>query len=235
MSVAGGPDLIQDGLVLCLDAANTKSYPGSGTSWVDLSGNGNNGTLTNGPTFSSDNGGNILFDGTNDYVTLGTPALLNQVQVPLTICICAKANSLGSFNTLWGVYKGVSSGQIYSLIRVDSGTLRYYASNSVGGTQYQNTFSISTNLWYFYAVTVSGSIGSPVVTVYLNNSVQSFLYSAFTSSPNAAVDFRVGGNQTNPNSEGWNGNIAQVCWYNRALSAAEIRQNYNAIKGRFRL
>jgi hypothetical protein len=76
MSVAGGPDLIQDGLVLCLDAANTKSYPGSGTSWVDLSGNGNNGTLTNGPTFSSTNGGNIFFDGTNDYVRVSSTSII---------------------------------------------------------------------------------------------------------------------------------------------------------------
>lgn len=58
-----------NGLVLCLDAGNTKSYPGSGTTWTDLSGRGNTGTLTNGPTYSSANGGSIVFDGTNDYVS----------------------------------------------------------------------------------------------------------------------------------------------------------------------
>jgi hypothetical protein len=70
MSIGYGPRVVTDGLVLALDAADTNSYPGSGTTWNDLSGNGNTGTLTNGPTYSSDNGGSIVFDGTNDYVPL---------------------------------------------------------------------------------------------------------------------------------------------------------------------
>ena len=62
--------IVTDGLVLCVDAANTKSYPGSGTTWTDISGKNHNGTLINGPTFSSDNMGGIVFDGSNDAVTL---------------------------------------------------------------------------------------------------------------------------------------------------------------------
>jgi hypothetical protein len=234
MSYNNGPRIVTNGLVLHLDAGNSRSYPVSGTSWVDLSRNGITGTLTNGPTFNSANGGVLSFDGTNDYVTLGTPALLNQVQVPLSICVWARANSLGTYNTLWGVYKGITSHQLYSLFRVDSGTLKYYGSNSSGGFQSQGTLTISTNVWYFYSVIVSGSISSPTVTMYLNNSSQSFSYSAFSSTPDATVDFRVGSNQSAP-GECWNGNIAQVCWYNRALSAAEVRQNYHATKGRFGL
>lgn len=68
MAYRNGPKIITDGLVLCLDAAGTKSYPGNGTTWTDLSGNGNNGTLINGPTFSSDNGGSLVFDGSNEWV-----------------------------------------------------------------------------------------------------------------------------------------------------------------------
>ena len=67
MACNSGPDIIEDGLVLCLDAANINSYPKSGTTWSDLKGS-NDGTLTNGPTFSSANGGCIVFDGSNDYV-----------------------------------------------------------------------------------------------------------------------------------------------------------------------
>ena len=70
MAFIHSPKIITDGLVLALDAGNTKSYPGSGTVWTDLSGNNNTGTLTNGPTFNAANGGSIVFDGTNDYVTL---------------------------------------------------------------------------------------------------------------------------------------------------------------------
>ena len=68
MGVAYNSRIVTDGLALCLDAANSKSYPGSGSTWTDLSGNGNNATLTNGPTYSSANGGSIVFDGVNDYV-----------------------------------------------------------------------------------------------------------------------------------------------------------------------
>jgi hypothetical protein len=72
MGLSHSPSIATNGLVLCLDAANRKSYPGSGTTWTDLSGNGNNGTLTNGPTYSSANGGSLSFDGTNDVVNSTT-------------------------------------------------------------------------------------------------------------------------------------------------------------------
>lgn len=66
MALAHNPKIVTDGLVLCLDAANPKSYPGSGTVWSDLSGNGNNGTLVNGVGYNSNNGGYLTFDGSND-------------------------------------------------------------------------------------------------------------------------------------------------------------------------
>ena len=77
------PKISTDGLVLCLDAANTKSYPGSGTVWSDLSRGGNNGTLTNGPTFNSGNGGSIVFDGVNDYVDCG----VSNISLPINITL----------------------------------------------------------------------------------------------------------------------------------------------------
>jgi hypothetical protein len=74
-----GANVVTSGLVLALDAANTKSYPGSGTTWSDLSGNGNTGTLTNGPTFNSANGGSIAFDGIDDYTNLGLVTQLTNI------------------------------------------------------------------------------------------------------------------------------------------------------------
>ena len=77
------PQIVTNGLVMYLDAANPKSYPTTGTAWYDRSGNGNTGTLTNGPTFNSGNNGSIVFDGIDDYVSLSSsPNLTN----PLTIC-----------------------------------------------------------------------------------------------------------------------------------------------------
>ncbi len=70
-----GPKIVDEGLVLCLDAANKLSYPGTGTTWTDLAGS-NNGTLTNGPTFDDEKGGSIVFDGSNDYANLGNASSL---------------------------------------------------------------------------------------------------------------------------------------------------------------
>ena len=206
----------------------------NGTTWTDLSGNGNNGTLTNGVGFDGGNGGSLSFDGVDDYVTLGTPSLMNGVQVPLTICVWAKANALGSYNVLWGVDKSTTGGGLYSMLRVDFGQIRYFTTNYLGGIQVNgNVFSVSTGVWNFYAVTVSGTISSPSVTIYLNNSSSTLSYSTLSSSPDLTVDFRIGSNQRA--GEDWNGNISNVMWYNRALTASEIQQNFNATRGRFGL
>jgi len=68
MGAAAGPDIVEDGLVLCLDAANPKSYPGSGNTWTDLRGNGNDGTLVNGVGYDSANNGSMVFDGVDDSI-----------------------------------------------------------------------------------------------------------------------------------------------------------------------
>jgi hypothetical protein len=234
MGIAYNPRIVTDGLVLCLDAGNTKSYPGSGTAWTDLSGRGNTGTLTNGPTYSSVNGGSLVFNGSSQYATLGTTSSLRGIQVPLTICGWANSNSFsGIYPTLYSAYASTVGGQLYSMIRVDSGTLIYYASNSSGGFQSQGTFTPSPNVWNFYAIVVSGSIASPTVKIFLNGTSQSFSYTSFTSSPDLSVDFRIGSNQAQPATESWNGNISAVQAYTRALSDSEVSQNFNALRGRY--
>ena len=70
-AVEGGPNVVYNGLVLYLDAANNKSYVSGSTSWNDLTSNQNVGTLTNGPTFNTGSGGSIVFDGVDDYVDCG--------------------------------------------------------------------------------------------------------------------------------------------------------------------
>jgi|LakMenEpi03Aug12_release.lakeMendotaPanAssembly.Ray.scaffolds.fasta_scaffold409154_2 hypothetical protein len=234
MSSSSGPKIITNSLVLHLDAADRKSYPGSGTVWRDRSGNGINGTLTNGATFSNSNGGTLVCGGGNSgYVSLGIPSLLNGIQVPLTICMWAKANSFGSYNCLWGVYSSTGGGRLYSLFRLDGAYVRYYTSNSSGGFQNNGSLISSTDTWNFYAVTVAGTLSSPIVTIYLNNSSQTFSYGALTATPDLTVNFRIGSNVGG--GEFWNGNISNATWYNRALTSEEIKQNYNATKSRFGL
>ena len=88
-----GPKIVRSGLVLTLDAADRKSYAGSGTAWNDLSGNSINGTLTNGPTFSSVNGGSIVFDGIDDFISLGTPSALKFASGSFTVDMWFKTNN----------------------------------------------------------------------------------------------------------------------------------------------
>lgn len=228
-----GPNIVTSGLVLALDAANRKSYPGSGATWTDMSGNGNNGTLTNGPTFNSDNGGSIVFDNVNDYVNLGTPSTLAGLQVPLTISLWAKIPITDSYDVLYSAYGSVTNSRLYSMLRLDSGVFRYFTSTSDGFFQQYGTLIPLTNVWNFYAVTVSGTLSSASLTMYINTLSQSFSLSALSTTPDLTVPIRIGANGSG--TEPWNGNIAICSVYNRALSAAEIQQNYNSTKSRFNL
>lgn len=233
MAFGNGPKVITDGLVLSLDAADRNSYPGSGTIWRDMSGIGNDGTLVNGPTFSPDNGGSIVFDNVNDYVNLGTPSTLAGLQVPLTISLWAKIPTTDSYDVLYSAYGSVINSRLYSMLRLDSGVFRYFTSTSNGSFQQYGTLVPLTNVWNFYAVTVSGIVSSASLTMYLNTLSQSFSLSALSTTPDLTVPIRIGANGSG--TEPWNGNIAICSVYNRALSTLEILQNYNAQKSRFGL
>ena len=93
MAGSAGPDLVQNGLVLALDAADKLSYLGTGTVWYDLSGNANTGTLTNGPTFSQANGGAIVFDGVDDYVNIPYNSIFNS-STTFTVDFWFKSNNI---------------------------------------------------------------------------------------------------------------------------------------------
>ena len=97
MAFFRGANVVTDGLVLALDAANTKSYPGSGTTWRDMSGNNITGSLTNGPTFNSANGGSIVFDGTNDSVIMADNSALNTQTPSVEVWIKTNATNQNGF------------------------------------------------------------------------------------------------------------------------------------------
>jgi hypothetical protein len=207
-----GPNIVTDGLVLHLDAANTKSYPGSGTTWFDKSGRGNNGTLTNGPTFSSGNGGSIVFDGTNDYALFSymQPVYDSTVSFTWNIWVYPTVNAVSQ------VLMGNRGGDLVFTKLTTSG-FEYYPSG-IGVSMPLNIWQnvcIVKNLTNFY---------------YYRNSA---LISSFTSAiTKVAKPFYIGGD---PVGEFSNSKIALAQIYNRALSASEILQNYNATKTRFGL
>ena len=221
MGLNHSPRIVTNGLVLALDAGNTKSYPGSGTTWTDLSGQGNTGTLTNGPTYNSGNGGSIVFDGTNDYVDCGN---LSSVQITVgTIAAWFNAtNGNSGFNGIiakqWAWALFVSDN---ILIAYDWGT----------GLNRSTGITVGNSTWNYAAMTFTETVGSPSnnAIVYLNGSA---VLTTTVKHVNHNVSVQIG--EANA-SQYFTGNIAQVSIYNRALTAAEIAQNFNALRGRYGL
>ncbi len=230
-----GPQIVRSGLVLCLDAANQRSYLGSGTVWSDLSGNGNTGTLTNGPTFNSENGGSIVFDGVNDYVGLGTPSSLNLTSA-LTISAFVNISSFVT-NTWYTIYEKGYGGPIeQTYFRINNytnpRTLQVGTYNDSGADRLASVSidTLSTNTWYNFCGLYDGAAWR----LYIDGVFQT---STTTGGPYV---------QNNPVSVGaawivnsysriFNGRIANCLVYNRGLTAAEVLQNYNATKSRFGL
>jgi hypothetical protein len=144
-------NIVTNGLVLFLDANNTNSYPGSGTSWYDLSGNGNTGTLTNGPTFNSANGGSIVFDGIDDYVNVANASSLNASAQTISVwynatvlpsrvaTIVAKHDTFGSYN---GYHMYTANG---TEIKVGSTTYYTGPNTGIAGVWYHLTLAYTSN------------------------------------------------------------------------------------------
>ena len=217
MSTRYNPSIVRDSLVLCLDAANTKSYPGSGTAWKDISGEDNNSTLTNGPTFSSDNSGIIVFDGTNDYVSSLNLSSFTNLTIQMWI-YDTRALS-GQLDIL--TYNGNTSGGSYTF---DTTRFRTDGNSNGGRAISLDTFNIiPQNKWYQFTYVKNGSL-------FINERE----FSSASGSENTYGVLDIGRTRTHVNSH-LNGRVSNVKVYDRGLTALEVRQNYNALKGRFGL
>ena len=233
MGVLYNSRIVTDGLILCVDAGDKMSYPGAGTVWTDLSKQGNNGTLTNGPTFDSANGGSIVFDGTNDYVSITR----NSSITPNYISVCGwiKINSKSSNQFLLALPRSTpgTDGASYMMYHSLSlnGFVAYARTGSTGTIQTTSTFSPDTGRWYFLCMTSNGSN----LILFIDGEFEaSSSFSSVLQYSGSAV-LRIGSYDNGGTVFYTNGNIALTQIYNRALSAQEIRQNYNATKGRFGL
>jgi hypothetical protein len=217
---------VTSGLVLYLDAANARSYPKSGPTWFDRSGSGNNGSLVNGVGYNSANFGSLSFDGTNDYVT----GLL----IPLTDYTI----------NIWLLRTGVYSGVFPTIIAFGTFNPGFYIDfNSNGQVSYNTTaivgqplFNTNTyipiNTWRNLCFTRSSS----TISAYVNGSLIVSVTNSGATPTSASYIFNGDVAQGTPNSSTfWGGRISNSSIYNRALSASEIKQNYNALKGRYGL
>jgi hypothetical protein len=225
MSLAHSPSIVTNNLVLYLDAANSKSYPGSGTTWTDISGGGNVGTLAGGPTFATTSGGIISFDGSNDIVTIPNNVSLD-TQTP-TVEVWVRTNATNQ-NGFW-FEKGAVNTQ-YALFQ--EGGLIQWRMNIGGITQLSTTTAVYMNTSNWYQVVGTFTTGSR--KLYINGVLVSSDTQTGTIATNAGgMSLGAYGGATGTNGYYYNGSLAICRVYNRELSAAEILQNFNAMRGRF--
>jgi hypothetical protein len=228
MGAYGGPDIITDGLVLALDAASERSYPGTGTSWYDLTKESNNGSLINGPLFSNDNYGVIDFDGVNDWsLIVSSPAFTVNTR---TVEIIFRMNGSYSNYSPLAVYANGSSTSNRIWLGVQANKFQMHGWGTVDPIC---TTTIDSDEWY--VCTFSYNKPTQAMKVYTNGVLESSVTNtqggvSASSSNNWYLASIPGGWQGVTYSDT---SIASFKIYDRILSDDEVLQNYNAIKNRF--
>lgn len=231
-TLQGGPNIIRDGLVFYLDAANYKSYPESGTIWTDLTKENNDGILTNGPTFDSTNKGNIVFDGVDDKVVVANNNVLNFVK-EFTVSMWVKPTAEANINLgILDKYNASGTGTGY-LIDIPNGsggtpTYTFRFTNCVAGSKYEllDDRPFDADVWSNLICTYDGSNINIYDGVMLKN------FTTVTGNNDICTDdLMIGGDGVSTNY--FLGSIANVLLYNRALTLQEIQQNYSAVQNRF--
>jgi hypothetical protein len=219
-------DIVTSGLVLNLDAANTNSYPGIGITWTDVSGNGKNGTLINGTTYSSANSGSIVFDGVDDYVNCGAVNFTSGTSI--TVEVWVKPNS--SQNALADIldYDHAPSAGGF-VIQQNGASLNQYYFAYYNGSSYDITPTITLNSNSFNHLVF---VKSGTSTIGYLNSVNTIQYTGISTIKCTGLSFSLGRFIQGAGRE-FKGNISNTKIYNRALTATEVLQNFNALKGRF--
>ena len=237
MSASVGPTtIIDDSLVLHLDAANSRSYPGTGTVWTDLSGNGNNGTLVNGTGYNSANGGSMVFDGVNDYCSIVSSPSIDITGGNITIEVIYKNNDLASATHGDGLISkgsGSNDGQ-YEILLIQSGgkNTAYFRCYAMGTYTSAN---ILMDIGITYNVTCV--LNNGYARIYINGEENGSGVQLPNSIVSRTQSLVVGSRQlqAGASSSAVNGNIYSAKVYNRALTAAEVRQNFISTKSRFNL
>jgi hypothetical protein len=223
MSSSASPDIVTNGLVLCLDAADKRSYPGSGTTWFDRSENRINGTLVNTPIYSPVNNGHFQF-ATNTYI--GTPNnTVLDTQTP-SVEVWVKTNATTQ-NGFW-FEKGTVNTQ-YSLFQ-EGGVIQWRIHTGAGYTNLSTTTAayMNTSSWYQVVATYSSGARRLYINgILVNSDTQSGTIS--TNSVGAIIgSYNNGGYY-------YNGSLAICKVYNRALTEQEIKQNFKNTKSRFNI
>lgn len=239
MGVGYNPKIVTDGLVLALDAANPKSYPGSGNTWFDLSGNKYNATLYNSPTYDNSLKA-IVLDNTDDYILLNSNLNLETLGASYnyTIMFGAKklfygtgGNNIGNSNLLNGSSNGYSAG--WRITETSQGTpgnaFTGIHSFGIGAPDLGSSISIADTV--ANRTSILAFARSPTqFFAFLNGNTKTEVETN-TSYVNGTNLGNIGSGVAGAGK--FAGNIHFLMIYNRALTADELKQNFNALRGRF--
>lgn len=235
MTIGYGPRIVTDGLVLALDAADRNSYPGSGTTWTDLSGNAKNATLVGTPGIDSGNGGSLTFDGTSQYLTADAlPSGTNLFTVSFWVYLNILSGNWGT-NKAAILFSGSSSGTYELNVRSFDSTdltpyllrLGKYGGGTTGSCSVTN-INMPIQRWHNVVVVRDGAASQKM---YLNGAL---IVTGNISDSFTAGTMYVGASPFGGTFSGYtNGKFSNVSEYNRALSATEVQQNFQALRGRF--
>ena len=236
MSAIAGPNLLSNGLLLYLDAGNTKSYPGSGTTVTDLSRTGNNGTLVNTPPFSSSNLGSFNFNGTSQYISTNSPIIPNTTSFSVGVWV---RYTLGFFYTFLDIInnRSTSTNNPGFLLTTDfssaNGRIRVQLNSASALTEFISSgANIATGNWVYVVISVNRV--SNTMSYYVNGSLD---YTTSISSIGSlagstnlfiAYDAAFAG----PGNY-FAGDISACHIYGLPLSNADVLQNFNALRGRY--
>ena len=225
MAISYNPRIVTDGLVLALDAGNPKSYPGSGTTWTDLSGQGNNGTLVNGVGYNSGNLGSLVFDGTNDEIGAD---IGNSLVKDFTLEFWMKSDA--TVEGRGAVAYGGSTYAIIAAYRLKTNSCSFFFGTTGATTSLTlSTVNLADNNWHCVVQSYDGTNAR----IYVDG--QNEVSDNVTFSGNLRNT-----SNNNINIGRWEAsgifqdmNISSVKVYNRALTPQEIQQNFNATRSRF--
>jgi hypothetical protein len=228
--------IISDNLFMHLDASNASSYSGSGSTWTDLTGNGNNGTI-NGATWSSTDGGIFDFDGTNDTIQIAHNASLSlSTSTQKTIQVWVKFDALGGGSQQIPVF-----GKLSTLYAFDgywgglySNTVRVVTNGGVTQRTISSTLTVTTNTWYLFTFISQITSTSNTTKAYINGT--EYITTAHGSDTYTESNpLYLGYIGSGVGSLYLNGKIGACYFYTDGLSAAEVTQNFNATKSRYGL
>ena len=234
MSTKYNPSIVRDNLILYVDAGNSKSYPGSGTIWKDLSGRGHHMTLNNGPTFNSNFGGYLDFDGTNDSATVEIGNLAGTTK-DATISIWMDGDYNNSTHKgLIGFRQSGNNNGFFILRLVTSGRLEMRLANSGGQFDVKDATNstplVNTNVWCNLCLTYSNS--NTLITGYYNGKKLGSTTTNATAFQSNMKSFSIA-RSSHSTGHMSDMKVSSAMLYEKCLSASEVQQNFDAHKGRF--